>query len=354
MTTSCLLSNYNYARFVGAAIEGALQQTVPFDEIVVVDDGSTDGSFEVLTREYGRNPQVTLLRKAHEGQLSCFNYGAPHCTGDVIFFLDADDVYEPQYVERALSTYTQHPSCDFLFCGRRLFGKRTGDVLPFPGDRDFGYSVLQTMYLRAWIGAATSCLSMRRSVLEKILPLPFEDDWRVRADDCLVFGASLAGARKRYLAQPLVLYRVHERNHHHGKTQDPLATYRRRLAINRLFEHLERSLCFHAARLAEFHHREYCTIGSPTLWQLFNYAGIGLQAPISPLRRMACVGAMVRHYALAKWRDGAVSHDEAVQRNDPSRSAEHVTTLPFLSSVPAEDELESSTAQRSRPNRLAA
>src|SRR5262245_13540577 len=109
MTTSCLLSNYNYARFVGEALEGALRQTVPFDEIVVVDDGSTDGSVELLEREFGRNPRVTIVRKQHSGQLSCFNHGVPKCSGDIVFFLDADDVYEPQYHEQALRVYERHP-----------------------------------------------------------------------------------------------------------------------------------------------------------------------------------------------------------------------------------------------------
>ncbi len=191
-TTTCLLSNYNYAQFVGAAIEGALRQTVAFDEIIVVDDGSTDGSIEFLESNYGRNPRIQIVRKNNEGQLSCFNQGAARCTGDIVFFLDADDVFEPQYVEQALGVYDCYPSCDFLFCGRRLFGKRQDTVLPFPSDRDFGYSVLRTVYQRAWIGGPTSCLSLRRNILNKILPLPFVEEWRVRADDCLVFGASLA------------------------------------------------------------------------------------------------------------------------------------------------------------------
>lgn len=200
------------------------------------------------------------------------------------FFLDADDVYESRYVEQALNTYNRHPSCDFLFCGRRLFGIQDGLLLPFQKDRDFGYSVLSTAYQHRSIGAATSCLSMRRPILNRILPLPFVDDWRVRADDCLVFGSSLAPAQKRYLAQPLVRYRVHERNYYHGKLADKSSTYRRRLAINRLFQYLEEKFGYNMQRLAEFHHREFCAIESPTLQQLADYVSIGMKARISPGR----------------------------------------------------------------------
>src|SRR4029079_3971787 len=127
---------------------------------------------------------------------------------------------------------------------------------------DFGYSVLRTAYQRSWIGAERSCLSIRRPTLDEIFPLPFEDEWHVRADDCLVFGASYANARKRYLAKSLVKYRVHDRNCFFGRPVDPFATYSRRVAINRLFEHLERKLCLNIERLADFHHREFCTIES--------------------------------------------------------------------------------------------
>lgn len=316
MTTTCLLSNYNYAQYVGEAIEGALRQTIPFDEIIVVDDGSTDGSVELLKREFGHSPLIRIVRKEHQGQLSCFNRGAPLANGDIVFFLDADDVYDPQYVAHSLDVYGRHPACDFLFCGRRLFGQQEGDDLPFPDDRDFGYSVLHTAHLHSWIGAATSCLSIRRRILDKFLPLPFEDEWQVRADDCLVFGASLVRARKRYLAQPLVNYRVHQRNFHRGRASDPSATYRRRLAINRLFEHFQRKLCYNATQLAEFHHREFCTIETPTLGQLLNYVGIGMSASISPLRRLACLTAMIRHYCLMNWYGKSIAEETALSEGD--------------------------------------
>lgn len=340
MSTTCLVSNFNYAPFVVEAIEGALRQTVPFDEIIVVDDGSTDGSIELLKKNYAAVPRVQIVDKGHDGQLSCFNAGAARATGDIVFFLDADDVYEPRYLEEALSVYHRQASCDFLFCGRRLFGLQDDVLLPYPTDRDFGYSVLSTAHRRRWIGAATSCLSMRRTVLNKILPIPFVDDWRVRADDCLVFGASLAPARKRYLAQPLVRYRVHQNNYYHGQPVDQSSTYRRRLAINRLFQYLECKLGYNLERLTEFHHREFCTIESPTLQQLADYLFIGRSARISLSRRMACFGAMVGHYLQAKWRG-----DLDVIVDEPE-SSEGPVTLPFM--VPDVPPATTATARQRR------
>jgi hypothetical protein len=137
---------------------------------------------------------------------------------------------------------------------------------------------------------------MRRSLLRKILPLPFIDDWRFHADDCLVFGSSLAGGRKKFLAQPLVRYRVHGKNHHLHRKKDPFGIYRRRLAINRLFEHFEREQCFNTARLADIGHREFLTVEKPTIRQLMLYASISLGARRSIIRRIGCVAEMMWHF----------------------------------------------------------
>jgi glycosyltransferase involved in cell wall biosynthesis len=80
VTTTCLLTNYNYGQFVGESVEGALRQTTPFDEIIIVDDGSTDGSADLLKHRYGGNPRIQIINKHHGGQLSCFNEGASRCT----------------------------------------------------------------------------------------------------------------------------------------------------------------------------------------------------------------------------------------------------------------------------------
>jgi len=323
MKIACLINNYNYADFIGDAVDSALRQTVPFDEIIVVDDGSSDGSLELLARKYGRNPRVQIVAKQNQGQLSCFNEGFARSTGDIVFFLDADDVYEPNYVEQSLAVYRRDPSIDFVFCGHRQFGEYERLQLKFADDRDLGYSVILAAYLREWIGAPTSCLSMRRSILERILPLPFLEAWRTRADDCLVFGASLAGARKYYLAQPLVRYRVHPRNHYFGRKIDRCAVYRRRLAINSLFEHLENKLCYNVERFGDFHHREFYTIAKPTLRQLKQYFLISARVPISIGRRLKGFGALTAHFLRANLRSASTGEVEAV------RTSSHPDTIPF-------------------------
>lgn len=94
---SVVITNHDYERFVGVAIESALALRWPDVEVVVVDDGSTDGSLEVIRRYAER---VTVLATENGGQRVAANRGYALTTGDVVVFLDSDDVLPPELPER--------------------------------------------------------------------------------------------------------------------------------------------------------------------------------------------------------------------------------------------------------------
>ena len=89
---SVVINNYNYARYLAQAIDSALGQTYPGTEVVVVDDGSSDGSRDVIAA-YGT--RVVPVLKENGGQASAFNAGFAASRGDVVLFLDADDCLLP-------------------------------------------------------------------------------------------------------------------------------------------------------------------------------------------------------------------------------------------------------------------
>ena len=143
---------------------------------------------------------------------------------------------------------------------------------------------------------------MRRWVLDKLLPLPACEDWRTRADDCLVFGSSLAGARKFRLAEPLVKYRLHGANWFAGRPSHAGANYRRRLAVNRLLRHLIDRFGYDADRLPELAHREFQTIPAPTFRQLLDYSRLVFTSRLRIFRRAALWGTLLGHYLRSRSR----------------------------------------------------
>jgi len=311
MKTTCLVNNYNYARYVVDAVESALAQTRCFDEIIVVDDGSTDASRELLLSRYAHHPLVQLIAKPNQGQLSCFNEGFRRCTGDLVFFLDADDLYEPGYLEDVLTIYRQTKAIDCVFVSPRTIGSAMAECVEEETDRDHGYTVLLALMLEIWIGAPTSCLSMRRRLLEKILPLPLCDDWRTRADDCLVYGASLAGGRKYHRARPWVHYRVHGANHYFGTVASPADAYRRGLALHRLFQLMVRRMGYDRSRLVELVDREFRTLECPTRERFAQYAKILRRAPLRFSHKIRLFRRMARHLVRPERPAGLVGHDRA-------------------------------------------
>lgn len=242
MLCSVVISNYNYEKYIIKAIESILSQSMKEIEIIVVDDGSQDKSIEYIRKE--KYDSIILIEKENNGQLSCFNAALPYIQGDYVFFLDADDTYEPKYIEKAIQFYEKNSFCDFLFCDRYFIDEK-GDKLNlqknkriFPEKKYYGYTSVITYFNQLWIGAATSCISMKKNLLKEILPIPYERDWITRADDCLVWGASLKSGYKCFLKEPLVNYRIHGNNYHCGKNISKDRLYLRNIAINKLFSYL--------------------------------------------------------------------------------------------------------------------
>ena len=123
MKISVIINNYNYQEYVIDAIDSVLNQTVAPDEIIVVDDRSSDRSAEILLDKFSDSKAVRLvLKEQNEGQLSAFEAGFSTSTGELICFLDADDLYQETYLENILKFYQEHPECEFLFTCAEIFG----------------------------------------------------------------------------------------------------------------------------------------------------------------------------------------------------------------------------------------
>src|ERR1700704_2086550 len=96
--TSVIICAYNYARFLPRCLESVLSQSRSSDEIIVVDDGSTDQTQDVVTGF----PSVRYLRQKNTGKAAAFNRGFQTATGTILCHLDADDFWLPNKLESVI------------------------------------------------------------------------------------------------------------------------------------------------------------------------------------------------------------------------------------------------------------
>jgi glycosyltransferase involved in cell wall biosynthesis len=267
-----VITNYNYRDFVGAAVDSALAQARAAAQIIVVDDGSADGSQAYLRERYGGDPRVTLVCGENGGQLVAFQRGVAQARADVICFLDADDRWEPNYLACLGELYDSRRDVDFVYSDMQLFGDEQRWMGYADRSQDLGFTVISTYMLMHWYGAPTSALSMRAVWARRTLELPpdLSSNWRLSADNCLVFGASVLGARKYYLRTGAVHYRIHGNNGWWGK-QTPANQYLNRFRSRCLIEIYARSIGLDA-RCVESTKYEFRTKPDPSWREAKRYA----------------------------------------------------------------------------------
>jgi hypothetical protein len=207
-----VIDNYNYAAFLGAAIESALAQTHEQVEVIVVDDGSTDGSRELLRDYEGR---VEVVLKENGGQASALNAGFERCHGDVVIVLDADDLLHPEAAARIAAAFATDVTLAKVQCRMDTIdaaGQSTGAIkppahLPLPSG-DMREAELAFPFDLTWL--AMSANAFRTEALRQILPIP-EGAYRICADWYLVHLTALLGPVLS-LDQVGASYRVHGSN----------------------------------------------------------------------------------------------------------------------------------------------
>ena len=235
----CLITNYNYSSFIEECIESALSQSVPFDLILIVDDGSTDDSISLIESIFSRNPSVKLIAKENGGQLSGFNAAVNLIQNDDrVFFLDADDVYPPDYLELILGNLALHPA-EFTYCKDYLFTSNRSPLTTAIANNEIAEIVPATSALSraasCWFGGPTSCITVSGSLFRKIFPFPFESDWKSRADDVIVYASSIIGPHKLYLPSINIGYRTHPNNGYLNRIISMEEKERRQSALKQLF-----------------------------------------------------------------------------------------------------------------------
>lgn len=209
-TVTIIINNYNYAQFLSEAIDSALSQTYEQTEVVVVDDGSTDNSVQVI-ESYGQ--QVVSVIKPNGGQASAMNSGFQRSRGDIVLFLDADDYLFPDAAAAMAAAWRSDLA--LLQCRLELVDTNGQYIDLYPAPEllfDSGADVWQLLLKKGrFRTTVTSGLAFSRQVLSKIMPIP-EADFRISADGYLVTLAPFYGAVAS-LEKPWGARRKHTNNH---------------------------------------------------------------------------------------------------------------------------------------------
>lgn len=221
---SIAINNYNYARFLPQAIDSALNQTYPNVEVVVVDDGSTDNSREIIA-SYG--DKIIPVLKENGGQASAFNAGFAASRGDIVCFLDADDIFVPEKASEVVEALTSSQNLGWCFHPLKFVDSdgnpsasqssnedssisKNGHTSPYR-EYDVGACMLRGK-LKNKIPPlpSTSGLCFTRSLLQQILPMP--EAKSIGLNDGYLEFTALALSKGLILDKELTLYRVHGSN----------------------------------------------------------------------------------------------------------------------------------------------
>jgi len=132
---SLIISTFNHARFLGAAIDSALAQTLGVVDVIVVDDGSTDDTPAVLERYAGR---IRVLRQPNRGLAAARNTGLAAARGTFVSFLDADDVMAPTKLAAQLAVLERSPAIGWTYCDVLMETMTTGATTR--ASERFGYA----------------------------------------------------------------------------------------------------------------------------------------------------------------------------------------------------------------------
>lgn len=134
---SVIIPNFNYARYLPQTIGSVLSQSYKNVEVIVVDNGSTDHSLEVL-KNFGS--QIQVIAQENRGQAGARNRGIEECNGEFIAFLDADDFWLPSKLEKQMQVFKSKPEVGAVYCGviradgnlnplRTILPEKRGDIL---------------------------------------------------------------------------------------------------------------------------------------------------------------------------------------------------------------------------------
>ncbi|MGP1383518.1 MAG: glycosyltransferase family 2 protein [Thainema sp.] len=206
---SVIINNYNYAQFVAQAINSVLEQTYSNCEILVVDDGSTDSSRQVI-ESFGK--KVCSIFQKNGKQAAALNTGFENSRGDIIIFLDSDDYLLPDAIEKVVTAFQEgvgkvHYRLQVVDGNNQSLGYFIPSVGMKLATGEVWHQLLKTS---SYVSSPMSGNAYLRKTLIPIFPIP--DAYKTTADDYLMISTPFYAQSLASLDEPIGAYRVHESN----------------------------------------------------------------------------------------------------------------------------------------------
>lgn len=205
---SACMAAYNGGDFVEAQLQSILTQLKPTDEVVIVDDGSTDDTVRRISAI--GDPRIRLVRhERNQGVVTTFEDAMRSAIGEILFLCDDDDVWAPTKVQRFLEVFQSRPDAEIVTSRVRMIDERDR---PLPGSRinrggRFLPGFWRNLYKNHYQGSA---MAIRASLLGRVLPFParttfLHDAWIGTRNELL-------GGKAAFIDEDLLLYRRHTTN----------------------------------------------------------------------------------------------------------------------------------------------
>lgn len=209
LTVSIVIPNYNYGRFLSEAIDSALAQTYPCKEIIVVDDGSTDISHEVLSH-YGDKIGVILQKNSGVG--AARNIGVQNVSTDLVAFLDADDYWSPHKIERQVELFENDDEVGLVSCGMQEFDNNGNIVQLYQNGLD-GWVADKIVAFNSELVVSGSAIIVKRKVFEKVKGFDIRKELHPSEDWEFCYRVACE-SKIAFTPEMLVNYRNHGNNGH--------------------------------------------------------------------------------------------------------------------------------------------
>jgi glycosyltransferase involved in cell wall biosynthesis len=203
---SVCIATYNGEKYLAQQLNSILVQLAGQDEVIISDDGSTDGTLAIIKRYRANDPRIHLIEGPKNGVIANFERAIIEAQGDFIFLADQDDVWLPTKTSEVVAFFEAHPTLDVVVSDLMIVDEALKPITASYFEyRKVRGGFFATILKSGYIGAG---MCFRKRMKERILPIPSN----VPMHDMWIGMLGETSKSSGFLAKPLTYYRRHDEN----------------------------------------------------------------------------------------------------------------------------------------------